>query len=113
MASIDISFELARIYYIPGVFSSFVRHFLRGLWFRTGAIALVSSTLLHRLSKRNGGSVSHFTTTINDIEVLRRPATVSLTPAKSKIQHMFRKRAQPDSDEPGPNTKRACKTKTN
>ncbi|KAG8689567.1 hypothetical protein FRC11_001905 [Ceratobasidium sp. 423] len=62
-----------------------------------GAVVRISFTLSHRLMRRPA-NVSHFTATINEIEVLHRPTTVSMTPGKALKQKMFLKRRR--NDEP-------------
>ena len=76
-------------------------HVLRPAEYSTvlpGAIAQVTFTLSHKLLKRPGNSTSHFTATINEIEVLERPARISLSPAKANNQAMFRKRGPEDKN---------------
>lgn len=76
-------------------------HVLRPAEYSTvlpGAIAQVTFTLSHKLIKRPKNSTSHFTATINEIEVLERPARISLSPAKVNNQAMFRKRGPDDNN---------------
>ncbi|KAG8712087.1 hypothetical protein FRC11_001063 [Ceratobasidium sp. 423] len=65
-----------------------------------GAVARISFTLSHRLMRRPT-NVSHFTATIDEIEVLHRPVNVSMTPSKALNQKMFLKRRR--NDEPSTN----------
>lgn len=72
-----------------------------------GAIAQVTFTLSHRLIRRPK-NVSHFTATINEIEILGRPPRIALAPSKTHNSTMFRKRKSPDDAEgPATSTKRA------
>lgn len=59
-----------------------------------GATAIVTFTLSHRILRRPKNT-SHFSATINEIEILERPTRISLTPAKTSNQRMFRKRDSP------------------
>jgi hypothetical protein len=71
-----------------------------------GAIVIISFTLSHRLMRRPHNS-SHFTATINEIEVLERPSKISMSPSKARNQHMFRKRGADDGEgNPAANKKR-------
>ncbi|KDN38233.1 hypothetical protein RSAG8_09632, partial [Rhizoctonia solani AG-8 WAC10335] len=65
-----------------------------------GALVRISFTLSHRLMRRPV-NVSHFTATINEIEVLHRPVAVSMTPDKAQKQKMFLKRRRIDEPTAG------------
>ncbi|QRV97739.1 hypothetical protein RhiJN_25758 [Ceratobasidium sp. AG-Ba] len=69
-----------------------------------GAIAQLTFTLTHRLMKR-GVPYSHFTATLDEIEIIQRPTKFSLTPSKLTKKDLFRKRRF-DDNEPGPSSKR-------
>jgi hypothetical protein len=70
-----------------------------------GAIAIITFTLSHRLIRRPKNS-SHFTATINEIEVLERPTKISLTPSKIANKQMFKKRKHDDQRGPITRSKR-------
>ncbi|KDN40505.1 hypothetical protein RSAG8_08125, partial [Rhizoctonia solani AG-8 WAC10335] len=55
-----------------------------------GAVVRISFALSHRLMRRPV-NVSHFTATINEIEVLHRPVAISMTPGKAMKNKMFLK----------------------
>ena len=59
------------------------------------AVVRISFTLSHRLMRRPT-NVSHFTATINEIEVLHRPSVSSMTPGKALKHKMFLKRERED-----------------
>ncbi|EUC57883.1 hypothetical protein RSOL_233830 [Rhizoctonia solani AG-3 Rhs1AP] len=65
-----------------------------------GAVVRISFTLSHRLMRRPA-NVSHFTATINEIEVLQRPTVISMTPGKALQQKMFLKRRRNDEPDTG------------
>ncbi|KDN51724.1 hypothetical protein RSAG8_00272, partial [Rhizoctonia solani AG-8 WAC10335] len=60
-----------------------------------GAVVRILFTLSHRRMCRPA-NVSHFTATINEIEVLHHPIAVSMTPDKALKQKMFLKRRRID-----------------
>ncbi|KDN34227.1 hypothetical protein RSAG8_12686, partial [Rhizoctonia solani AG-8 WAC10335] len=55
-----------------------------------GAVVRISFTLSHHLMRRPV-NVSHFTATINEVEVLHRPVAISMTPGKVMKNKMFLK----------------------
>jgi hypothetical protein len=73
-----------------------------------GAIVKIKFTLSHKLLRRPKNTVSHFAATIDEIKILERPPKISLSPSKLNNQAMFKRKRDPDSDKPGPSSKRIC-----